>query len=217
MSEFWTNRRAAVAREEEAERVKLETLRREEADAKVAEKSDEELLDELGLPDPDQMDEGSDFKVFLQDAVPARLRSRALRRLWRVNPVLANLDGLLEYGEDYTDAATVIENLQSTYQVGKGMLAHIEEMARQEEAKAQAEQSDDANEDKDDESSPSDEEVAFEDTSDNADHPELEGMSDVVVEPMSARVEETDQQDPEVLHIPRHRRMTFSFEDQKSG
>ena len=43
----------------------------------------------------------------------------ALRRLWKVNPVLANVDGLVEYGEDFTDSATVVENLQTTYQVGK--------------------------------------------------------------------------------------------------
>ena len=38
---------------------------------------------------------------------------------------------LVDYGEDFTDSATVIENLQTTYQVGKGMLKHVEEMARQ--------------------------------------------------------------------------------------
>jgi hypothetical protein len=44
------------------------------------------------------------------------------------------LDGLLDYGEDFTDAALVVENLQTTYKVGKGMMAHVEEMARQAEA-----------------------------------------------------------------------------------
>ena len=48
--------------------------------------------------------------------------------------MLANVDGLVDYGEDYTDAACVIEGLQTAYQVGKGMLAHVEEMARQAEA-----------------------------------------------------------------------------------
>ncbi|MEO0503716.1 MAG: DUF3306 domain-containing protein, partial [Pseudomonadota bacterium] len=46
----------------------------------------------------------------------------ALRRMWRLNPMLANLDGLVDYGEDYTDAAMVIENMQTVYQVGKGMM-----------------------------------------------------------------------------------------------
>ena len=72
--------------------------------------------------------------------VPGRLRARALRRLWGTNPVLANLDALVEYGEDYTDAATVVENMATTYEVGRGMLRHLEAMA----AKAEAAEADDA-------------------------------------------------------------------------
>ena len=91
-------------------------------DEALAEKSDEEILQELGLPDPDSLEDGDDFKRFMASAVPQRLRNRALRKLWLTNPVLANLDELVDYGEDYTDAATVVENLQTAYQVGKGWL-----------------------------------------------------------------------------------------------
>ena len=91
-------------------------------DEALAEKSDEEILQELGLPDPDDLTDGDDFKRFMASAVPQRLRNRALRKLWLTNPVLANLDELVDYGEDYTDAATVIENMQTAYQVGKGWL-----------------------------------------------------------------------------------------------
>lgn len=87
----------------------------------VDERSDEEILAELGLPDPDNLTLGDDAAGFMSKAVPDRLRRRALRQLWRTNPVLANVDGLVEYGEDYTDSAMVIENLQTLYQVGKGM------------------------------------------------------------------------------------------------
>ena len=52
--------------------------------------------------------------------VPERIRARALRAFWKTNPVLANIDGLDEYCDDYTDAAMVIENLQTIYEVGKG-------------------------------------------------------------------------------------------------
>ena len=83
-------------------------------------RSDAEILEELGLPDPDALQPGDEIKGFMAKAVPTRLRNRALRKLWLSNPVLANLDELVEYGEDYTDAATVIENLQTAYQVGKG-------------------------------------------------------------------------------------------------
>ena len=86
---------------------------------------DEEVLEELGLPDPDTLKPGDNFTAFMARAVPARLRNRALRRLWISDPVLANLDELLDYGEDFTDAATVIENLQTAYQVGKGYIDKV--------------------------------------------------------------------------------------------
>ena len=44
--------------------------------------------------------------------------------------MLANLDGLVDYDDDFTDAATCVPNLQTTYQVGKGLLAHIEHIAK---------------------------------------------------------------------------------------
>ena len=58
------------------------------------------------LPDIESLDEHSDFTVFLKKGVPEALRRQALQRLWRSNPVFANLDGLAEYDEDYSDAAT---------------------------------------------------------------------------------------------------------------
>ena len=69
---------------------------------------------------------GDDFSAFMAKGIPERLRNRALRKLWLTNPVLANLDELVEYGEDYTDAATVVENLQTAYRIGKGFLRREE-------------------------------------------------------------------------------------------
>lgn len=74
------------------------------------------------LPDPDTMSETEDFTVFLKKEVPDALRRRALRRLWRLNPVFANLDGLNDYDEDYTDAARVVKGLKTLYQAGRGMV-----------------------------------------------------------------------------------------------
>ena len=107
--------------------------------AEQAEKTDEELLLELDLPNPDEMKMGDDFSAFMSKTVPDRLRRRALRCLWLANPALANLDGLIDYGEDFTDSATVIENMQTAYQVGKGMTEHVLEMARQAEDQAKEE------------------------------------------------------------------------------
>ena len=85
-------------------------------------RTDAEILADMGLKDPDQMTQQDDFSAFMSAAVPARLRTRALRRLWHVNPAFAHIDAMVEYGEDYTNAATVVENLQTAYEVGKGML-----------------------------------------------------------------------------------------------
>ncbi|MDE4173409.1 DUF3306 domain-containing protein [Phaeobacter sp. PT47_59] len=129
--DFWSRRKAAVEAEAEAEaraEAAAEIAEREQA---LEEKSDEEILAELELPDPDTLEQGDDFKIFLRDVVPARIRTRALRRLWRLNPVLANVDGLVDYGEDFTDSAMVVEGMQTAYQVGKGMTKHVEELARQ--------------------------------------------------------------------------------------
>ena len=129
--------------DEEKPAAELETLGDEgdalpaTAEKPIEELTDAELLEKFALPDPDTMTAGDNFSAFMNQAIPDRLRRRALRVLWGSNPVLANLDELVDYGEDYTDAATVIENMQTIYQVGKGSAWKFqEEQARVAEAKA---------------------------------------------------------------------------------
>ncbi len=113
------------------------------AETPVEELTDAELLEKLGLPDPDLMKSGDNFSAFMNHAVPDRLRRRALRVLWGSNPILANLDELVDYGDDFTDAATVVENMQTIYRVGQGSAwKYREEQARIAEAKAIAEAED---------------------------------------------------------------------------
>ncbi|WP_319546975.1 DUF3306 domain-containing protein [Ruegeria conchae] len=131
--DFWSRRKAAVQAETEAEALAAEEQIITTRQVELEERSDAEILSEFDLPDPDTLQAGDDVSGFMAKAVPDRLRRRALRRLWRLNPVLANVDGLVDYGEDYTDAACVIENLQTAYQVGKGMLAHVEVLAAEAE------------------------------------------------------------------------------------
>lgn len=132
--DFWSRRRAAVAAEERAAEA------RKAAEAEAAElaaregQSDEEILADLGLPDPDTLGLGDDFKGFLARGVPAHLRQRALRRLWLSNPVLANLDGLVDHAEDFTDAATVMPDMKTAYRVGRGILRQLAEVADEVEA-----------------------------------------------------------------------------------
>lgn len=135
MSDFWSRRKSAVKEEFEEERRQAEIKRASEIQGELDVKTDEEVLKELGLPDPDTLEPGDDFKVFMKEVVPERLRRRALKKLWLSNPLLANVDGLVDYGEDFTDAAVGAGFVETTYQVGKGMLKHIEELARKEQEK----------------------------------------------------------------------------------
>lgn len=98
-------------------------------------RSDAEILEELGLPEPESLGPGSDFSAFMKAAVPDHLRRRALRRLWGTNPVLANLDQLVDYGEDYTDKATVVANLQTAWKAGRG---YYDKLAAEKEAEEAA-------------------------------------------------------------------------------
>jgi hypothetical protein len=82
------------------------------------------------LPDIASLDAGSDFKPFLRPGVPPELKRAALRRLWRVNPIINSLDGLDDYyvTHDFTDAATVVPDLKTVYQVGRGMIDVIDKL-----------------------------------------------------------------------------------------
>ena len=192
--DFWSRRKAGVQREEQAELVALEEAKLAEAQADLEQKSDEEILAELNLPDPDAMGEGDDFSVFMSKAVPDRIRRRALRVLWKANPLLANLDELVEYGEDYTDAATVVENLQTAYQVGKGMLKHVEALAAKEAEQAEAEETADQ----------PNELVAEVQPVEEPSEPELKTAADTA----------TDDDEAELaFDMPRPRRMTFRVEE----
>ena len=201
--DFWSRRKAKVMEEKEADLRAAEKAKVEAQEAALAEKSDEDILAELNLPDPDSLAEGDDVRAFMEKAVPDRIRRRALRALWRTNPVLANVDGLVDYGEDFTDSATVIENLQTAYQVGKGMLAHVEEMARQAELEAEEPTLEDAPAEVGDEA---EDLIAL--TEEEPEEP-VEAAPATLI-PFAGDEEETTS-------LPPRRRMQFSFEDHAGG
>jgi hypothetical protein len=63
---------------------------------------------------------------FFKKGVPDRLRQIALRRVWKLNPIIRFADAEInDYHEDFTDAATVVEGMQTAYQVGKGYLSEL--------------------------------------------------------------------------------------------
>ncbi|MFB2706123.1 DUF3306 domain-containing protein [Marinobacter shengliensis] len=99
-----------------------------------------EVLEKYGLPNPDNITLGTDITGFMRKEIPELLRRKALRALWKSNPVLAVLDGLNDYDEDYTDAATAGQAVKTLYQVGQGMFDKTAKKAEQleEQAKEQA-------------------------------------------------------------------------------
>jgi len=204
--DFWARRKAGVAAEAEAEVVAVEKAELAQAHATLEEKSDAEILAELDLPDPDALEKGDDFSVFLEKAVPERIRRRALRKLWLSNPVLANIDELVDYGEDFTDSAMAVEAIQTTYQVGKGMLEHVKEMARQEEeAKALAEGRVSL------EDFEVQAETALTESSDESDTAEVDEVAPIGVS-AEAKASTEPFPDAEVLPVaPLRRRMRFDF------
>lgn len=122
----WSARRAAVEAEDAPPQEAPTPAPAMDAEPTTEpDQADEEVLAAHGLRDPDDMAMGDDFSPFLQPQIPERLRRRALRKLWRSNPVLANLDGLNDYEDDYTDAATSVQNLKTAYQVGKGFVKQV--------------------------------------------------------------------------------------------
>jgi len=89
--------------------------------AHADEAGDPEVL--ARLPEIDSLDYESDFTPFFQQGVPESLRRKALRKLWRSHPLLANLDGLNDYDEDFTMVGMVdMPDLRSVYRVGRGIV-----------------------------------------------------------------------------------------------
>jgi Protein of unknown function (DUF3306) len=80
------------------------------------------------LPPIEALTFQSDYTAFMAKNVPEALRRAALRKLWQSDPVLANLDGLNDYDEDYHLVDTSITAAQTAYKVGKG---YLEEVASQ--------------------------------------------------------------------------------------
>jgi hypothetical protein len=73
------------------------------------------------LPPIEELTADSDFTPFLQAGVPEELKRLALRKLWRSDPVLANLDGLVEYGEDFGAAFRNPGPVATLFRIGRGM------------------------------------------------------------------------------------------------
>jgi hypothetical protein len=83
-------------------------------------------IDPKELPNIDSLDSSSDFTVFMRPGVPEHLRTLALRKLWRSDPIFSTLDGLVEYGEDYSIATWPKGAIKTAYQIGRGFVNELE-------------------------------------------------------------------------------------------
>ena len=125
----WSARKSQIAKGEDvpdevpATKIDGDAVIEDEEDAAL---TDAELLKKYDLPDPEVVTEESGLEQFLNGkGLPGRVRQMALRRLWRLNPLFGVVDDMVEYGEDYTDAATVIEGMKTAYTVGKGYAKEV--------------------------------------------------------------------------------------------
>ena len=123
----WSRRKRDVAAQQDEPAEPEQEL--PEAEEREPETDEEEaaLLARLELPRPESLKAGDDFSVFMARGVPEFLRRRALRVLWRSNPVLANLDGLNDYDDDYTSPELTKKVLATAYKVGRGFVSQIVE------------------------------------------------------------------------------------------
>ena len=133
----WSARKNQIAKGEDvldevpAPEIAEDAVIEDEEDAAL---TDAELLKKYDLPDPEAVTEESGLEQFLNGkGLPGRVRQMALRRLWRLNPLFGVVDDMVEYGEDYTDAATVVEGMKTAYTVGKG---YAKEVVEPEESEA---------------------------------------------------------------------------------
>ena len=133
--ERWSDKKSSVEKEKltkktvkskskSKSKIKNQILESDEKiDEKYAKLSDNEILEKLKLPDPNKIKKEEDLNVFFKKSIPDRLKKIAMRRLWRINPIISFADSEInDYADDFTDAANVVDDLQTSYIVGQGYL-----------------------------------------------------------------------------------------------
>ena len=175
----WSKRKAAIKNENPAladdeslddQNQALAAEEKPEASLEAAEDdlTDEDLCAKYELTHPDQCDDTEQLDDFFNRPLPDRLKQLAMRRMWRLNPLFRFADEMVEYGENYTDAATVLPDMQSAYKVGKGYFDKLmAEKADAEDAAAEDAAVEDAADEASDSANP--EETAQAESESNAD------------------------------------------------
>lgn len=79
--------------------------------------------------DLEKVEYGFDFSIFMKRGVPDVLRKKALKKFFNSTPVLANLDGLNDYDEDFNNPLHMV--YKSSWDVGRGFLTEAEKVLQQ--------------------------------------------------------------------------------------
>ncbi len=127
----WSRRKVAARGSDVA--APVETPPNPTDDAEPAE-DEEDLV--AALPPIDELQADSDYTPFLDRRVPKELKRLALRKLWLSDPVLANLDGLNDYDDDFRTMG-LGKVVRTAYEVGRGMVTRAEKEAELAAARAQ--------------------------------------------------------------------------------
>lgn len=77
--------------------------------------------------DLNSIDKESDLSLFMKEGVPELLKRQALSTLWRSSSVFANVDGLVDYDDDFGSKDLIMKTFKSAYQVGQGYFQDIED------------------------------------------------------------------------------------------
>ena len=102
--------------------IEEEQLEAERAEAEINREAAEAV-------DLEKVEYGFDFSIFMKRGVPDLLRKKALQKFFNSNPVLANLDGLNDYDEDYNNPLHMV--YKSSWDVGRGFLTEAEKLLQQ--------------------------------------------------------------------------------------
>ncbi len=128
----WSRRKLAVAQERDGQAEQPAASAQDndthtDAEAERAEvlKANREAAEAVDL---ESLTADSDFTVFMKEGVPDLLKRKALGVLWRSNPVLANVDGLVDYDDDFGSPDLILKTFKSAWQAGRGYLKEEREM-----------------------------------------------------------------------------------------
>lgn len=101
------------------------------------------------LPPLESLTGESDFTPFMREGVPEIIKRKAMRILWRANPLFGFRDEMNDYDEDYNIVHKIIDSSFGSYQVGRGHLTEeeLQEMMPEEAKRAFDEDEEDVEED----------------------------------------------------------------------